>query len=179
MSSETLLDPALLLLLAVVGGTIWFAVATRGGVSGTLRTVGAASFFCGALIGSLGSAHLLAVIGRAIFRRGPTFEYDFRLYSLILLGVLLITGGVRSVAAAWKLTQGDARAWKTALATTAMLLAVNLPLVPIQGFATGFSVFLGVNLLTLLATRRHFVAISGAQTLTTSGLAHEPLSSAN
>jgi len=170
-----ILDPALLVLFAVIGGTIWFAAAARGRGAGALAAVGAVTFFCGALIGLLGVAHTVAVIGRAL--RGPTFEYNFRLYSLVMLGVSLIAGGLCCLSTSWNVARGDARAWKTALAATTLLLVVNAPLMPIQGFATGFSAFLVVTLLTLIATRRCFVPPVGAPTVTTAEIAraHAPL----
>jgi hypothetical protein len=113
-------------------------------------------FVCGAMIGSLGAAHTIAVINQAL--RRPAFQYDFRLYSLILLGIFLIAGGVRCLTTSWKVSRGDARAWKDALQTTTMLLAVNLPLTPIQGFAAGLAGFLVVTLFVLIATRHSFVA---------------------
>jgi len=157
-------DPALLVLFGAVFATIWFiAAARRRGASSPLIAVAAIGFLVGALIAALGATHSLTVIGVAL-RRSP-FEYDFRLYSLVMLGVLLVTGGLRCLALAWKLTQGDARAWRSSLEATTMLLVVNVPLMPIQGFAVGFTVFLSVNLLGLLLVRRSlFVASQTAKT---------------
>jgi len=149
-------DPALLVLVVVIGATVWFATAARGRGAGVLAAVGAVTFFCGALIGSLGVAHTLAVIGRAL--RGPAFEYDFRLYALVMLGVSQIAGGFRCLSTSWNVARGDARAWKAALAATTLLLVVNVPLMPIQGFAVGLSAFSVVTLLTLIATRRRFAS---------------------
>lgn len=159
MDTFTFFDPALLLLVAVVGATIWFAAAARGRGAGALAAVGAVTFFTGALIASLGSAHTLAVIGRAL--RGPAFEYNFRLYSLVMLGVAQVAGGLWCLSTSWNVARGDVRAWKAALAATTMLLAVNLPLMPIQGFAAGLSVFLVVTLLALIATRHRFAPRRG------------------
>lgn len=171
---DGIFDPAFLVLFAVIGATTWFAAAARGRGAGALAAVGAVTFFCGALIGLLGVAHTLAVIGRAL--RGPAFEYDFRLYSLVLMGVCLIAGGLRCLSTSWSVARGDVRAWKAALGATSMLLVVNLPLMPIQGFAVGFSVFLVITLLVLTATRRRFVTLGDARTATTPDIAraHAP-----
>lgn len=145
-------DPVTLLPIAVLGATLWFVFAARRRrAPGPLIAAAAVGLFSGTMIAVLGATHTIAVIGGAL-RRAP-FQYDFRLYSLVLLGVLLMSGGARCLLPAWKLTRGDAAAWRAAVGATVMLLAVNLPLMPIQGFAVGFSVFLGVNLVTLLLVR--------------------------
>ena len=166
---DGIFDPVLLALVGVIGGTIWFAAAARGRGAGALAAVGTATFLCGALIGLLGMVHTLAVIGRAL--RGPAFEYNFRLYSLVMMGVAQIAGGVRCLSTSWNLARGDVRAWKAAVGATTLLLVVNLPLMPIQGFAVGFSVFLAVNLLVLIATRRRFVTLGGVRAVTTPEIA--------
>jgi hypothetical protein len=164
MNVYVFLDPAFLALFAVIGATMWFAAAARGRGAGTLATVGAVVFFCGALIASLGGAHTVAVIGRAL--RRPSFVYDFRLYSLVLLGACQIAGGLRCLSASWSVTRGDARAWKAALPAAAMLLAVNVPLIPIQGFAGATSMLAAVMLITLIASGRRFVSHVDAETVT-------------
>jgi hypothetical protein len=158
-----ILDPAFLALFTAIGATIWFA-ATRGRGAGALVAVGAVTFFCGAVIASLGSAHTVAVIGRAL--RGPSFVYNFRLYSLALLGTCQMAGGLRCLSTSWRVTRGDARAWKSALAATMALLIVNVPLIPIQGFAGATSLIAGVTLITLIATGRRFVTQVDVETVT-------------
>jgi hypothetical protein len=169
---SVIFDPALLALVAVVGGTIWFAAAARGRGAGALAAVGTVTFFVGALIGLLGAAHTVAVIGRAL--RQPVFEYHFRLYSLVLLGACQIAGGFRCLSTSWSLSRGDAEAWKTALGVSTLLLMVNAPLVPIQGFATGFCALLVVTLVTLIATRRQFAPTVGPRTVTTAPIPRAP-----
>jgi hypothetical protein len=158
-----ILDPAFLALFTAIGATIWFA-ATRKRGADALVAVGAVTFFCGALIASLGSAHTIAVIGRAL--RGPSFVYNFRLYSLVLLGTCQMAGGLRCLSTSWRVTRGDARAWKSALAATMLLLIVNVPLIPIQGFAGATSLIAGVTLITLIAAGRRFVTQVDAETVT-------------
>lgn len=153
------LDPALLLFAAVIGATIWFAVRAQGRGAGRLAALGTVTFFTGALIASLGSVHTLAVIGRAL--REPAFEYDFRLYSLVMLGGCQVAGGLRCLSTSWNVTRGDARAWKAAVVATTLLLVLNAPLMPIQGFAVGFSAFLFVAAISLIATRHRFAPPPG------------------
>jgi len=158
-----ILDPAFLALFTAIGATIWFA-ATRERGAVALVAVGAATFFCGALIASLGSAHTAVVIGRAL--RGPTFVYNFRLYSLVLLGACQMAGGLRCLSMSWRVASGDARAWKSALIATMLLLIVNVPLIPIQGFAGATSMIAVVTLITLIAAGRRFVTQVDTETVT-------------
>ena len=146
----SILDPVLLILIGVVGAIIWFVVAARRrGCVAALTAVGTISFFGGTIIAALGALHLISVLPR-----GGTFVYDFRFYALVYLGVLLIGAGVACVIPARRLMRGEPRAWKTTLWATIALLAINVPLMPIQGFAYAFSAFALVNLVALVATRR-------------------------
>ena len=143
-------------LFGAIGATIWFAVAARRrGCGAALTAVGTISFFGGTIIAALGTAHLIAVTSSGV-TRGSTFVYDFRFYALVHLGVLLIAGGVACFILAHRLMRAEPRAWKTTLWVTAALLAINLPLIPIQGFAKLFSMLAFVNLVALVVTRRRF-----------------------
>ncbi len=158
---NSLLDPALLLLLGVIAATIWFAVtARRRHCPAALTAVGTISFFCGTIIAALGAAHLIAVVARGLSGAGSgpggTFVYDFRFYALVQLGWLLIAGGVACFIQARGLTRGEPRAWRATVWATVVLLAINVPLMPIQGFAPAFSAFAFVNLIALVATRKRF-----------------------
>ena len=53
-----------------------------------------------------------------------------------------------------------------ALAATMLLLIVNVPLMPIQGFAGATSLIAFVALITLIATGRRFVPHADAETVT-------------
>ncbi len=153
------LDVPFLMLYASIGGAIWFAVAARRrGCRAVLTAVATVNLFNGILITALGSGHLIAVISRAIAGAGSgpagTFVYDFRFYALVLLGMLLMAGGIGCFAPARGLTRGETRAWGTALWSTVALLAVNVPLIPVQGLA--LTHFLLVSLVVLVMARRHF-----------------------
>ena len=150
---------AFLVLYASIGGAIWFAVAARRrGCRAALTAVGTISLFNGTLIAALGALHLIAVVSRAFSCAGSgpggTFTYDFRFYALVQLGMLLIAGGVACLALAGGLTRGEPRAWRATWWATVALLAINLPLIPVQGLA--FSPFVFVNLVALMVTRRRF-----------------------
>ncbi len=144
------------ILFAAIGATIWFAVAARRrGCGAALTAVGTISFFGGTIIATLGSAHLIAVTSSGV-TRGSAFVYDFRFYALVHLGVLLIAGGVACLTSGNRLTRGEPRAWKTTLWVTVALLAINVPLIPIQWFAQLFSALAFVNLVALVVTRKRF-----------------------
>ncbi len=114
-------------------------------------------YFAGALIGALGVAHIVAVILAAIDQaQHQPFIYNFRFYSLLQLGVLLITAGFMAAIRALSLAGGDRAAWRASLFVWIAILAINLPLVPIQRFAIIFSVLAALELMLLCATRRHF-----------------------
>ena len=157
----------LLLLLGTISVAIWFAVAARRRQClAALTAVGTITFCCGTIIAALSALHLVAVVGLALSGKGSgpggTFVYDFRFYALVQLGLLLIAGAVVYFIQARWLTRGEPHAWKATLWVTVALLAVNVPLMPIQGFAIGFSVLLFLNLAALVATRKRF-HLSGAR----------------
>lgn len=105
-------------------------------------------YFAGALIGALGAAHSVAVIMTAIGReRQNAFVYDFHFYSLLLLGVLLITTGAAGATAAAHLARGDRASWRASIAVWTAILAINVPLIPLQGFAILFSSLAALQLL--------------------------------
>lgn len=114
-------------------------------------------YFAGALVGTLGLAHLVAVVIVSIERgRQHQFVYSFRYYSLVLLGVLLIAAGLRAAIEAARLARGHRAAWRTSLSVWTAILAINLPLVPLQGFAVLFSVLAALEVLLLGGLQRHF-----------------------
>jgi hypothetical protein len=114
-------------------------------------------YFAGALVGTLGLAHLVAVVIGSIDRgRQPEFVYSFRFYSLVLLGVLLIAAGLMAAIEAARLARGHRAAWRASLSVWTAILAINLPLVSLQGFAVLFSVLAALEVLLLGGMRRHF-----------------------
>ena len=162
---------SLLVLFGVIGAIIWFAVAVRRRRRvDALTAIGTISFFGGTIIAALGALHLIAVADRAlrgtlgtpafasppILQNGDPFVYDFRFYALVQLGVLMIAGGVACVILAPRLMRGDPRAWKATLWATVALLAINVPLMPIEDNAYGPSAFAFLNLVALAATRKRF-----------------------
>jgi hypothetical protein len=154
---------ALLFVLAAAGAAVWLAIdARRSGAPQSLAAVGAIDLFCGLVILVLMALHLAAVIGRAVSGQGfggePRFAYDFRFYSLLLLGVVIIIPGLVFVMHARRLTEGDAGAWTTAIWASGVLLLINIPLVQIQAFALDPVLLATINLVSLWAGRKQFRA---------------------
>jgi hypothetical protein len=154
-------DPGTLVLLGVIAATlVFFVYAQRRHAPVSLVAVGTIDFFCGLITFALAALHLGGVIGRAFLGRGfggaASFSYDFRFYSLVLVGLLIALPGFMCVISAMGLSRGDASAWKRALGSSVFLLAINVPLMPIQGFAIGLTGFALLNLIVLLVSRKHF-----------------------
>lgn len=114
-------------------------------------------YFAGALIGALGVAHSVAVVMTSISRgRQNEFVYSFHVYSLVLLGMLLIATGVVGATQAAYLARGDRAAWGASTSVWTAIVAINLPLIPLQGFAILFSLLAVLQLLLLARIRRQF-----------------------
>jgi hypothetical protein len=152
---------ALLFVLGAIAAAVWLAVDARRRQA-PKPAVGAIDLFCGLVIVVLMALHLAAVIGRAFSGQGfggeARFSYDFRFYSLLMLGAVIITPGLVFVAHARRLTEGDAAAWKAALWASAALLLINIPLVHIQAFALDPVLLATINLASLWAGRKQFLA---------------------
>jgi hypothetical protein len=100
----------------------------------------------GALIACLMADHFLAVIVRRIQLKEEMwvrFEphvriggvpWDFRIYSLLLLGVLTAWAGVSFVRSAVRLAHGDLSGWPLALRATLATVALVAPLTPLSSF---------------------------------------------
>lgn len=162
-SGRQLVPLALLLDLVPPGSVvIATALATRSlrGVSASVTRLLTAvyGYFAGGLVGAFGVAHTVAVALAAVERARYQDHsvYTFRLYALMLLGVLLMVAGFIATVEAGRLARGQRAGWRASLSVWAAVLLINLPLVPLQGFAVLFSVLAGAGLLFLAVTRRHF-----------------------
>ncbi len=152
---EFILGPDGLFLLAVLVATAGFAVwVRRSGASGTFAAAGTLDFLYGLLVALLSAVHIVVVtnvrVRAALASSAGDFSYDFRFYSLMLLGAVLLVPALVCVRAAPAITRGDPDAMRRALRATLLLLAVNLPLVPVQpGFAVPFTMGAALNAGTL------------------------------
>ena len=62
--------------------------------------------------------------------------YDFRIYSLVLLGFLMTVLSIQGLIAANAMIQKDRkRAFADAIRSNALLMTIALPILPLQGFA--------------------------------------------
>jgi hypothetical protein len=104
----------------------------------------AVNALCGTLIAAFSSAHLVAVIARRITLRIPAWTpgepdatiagvpYDFRIYSLVLFGVVILAGAVAALQASPGVARGEQNARRRASNAFWMILAAVVPVMPIQ-----------------------------------------------
>ena len=75
--------------------------------------------------------HNLALRNRSLIDGSP-FTYNWRTYSLLLFGVLLIDRGIRVLRAARRFAAGDPGARTDILKSGGLVLAITLPLIPVH-----------------------------------------------
>jgi len=142
----------LVLLIAAIWTIRFVLAARRRRVPATLALAGTVDIVCGVLALGLASAHLIGIVAVAIVRAlgtAPVPAYSLRFYWLLLLGMAVAVPGFLCIASARQLTQGQASAWWQACWATLWLLAVNVPLIPLNGFGTFLTAFALANLLSL------------------------------
>lgn len=82
-------------------------------------------------------AHCLDVLSRLAIGTsyaGEPFPYNFRVYSLFLLGAVLIVLGLQLLQQVRDFARWNAAARSDALRTTSLVLAVSVPLLPVHAF---------------------------------------------
>jgi hypothetical protein len=116
-------------------------------------------YFAGGLVGAFGVAHTASIVVGSVRRATlDRFNYTFRLYSLLLLGAILIATGLMAALQSARLGPGGRIAWRASLSVWLVILAINLPLMPLQRFAILFSVLAALAVLLLVASRQIFDA---------------------
>jgi hypothetical protein len=110
----------------------------RRGLRGRLLGVTVfAMFFSLAVIASM-VMHDLDVLWGLTHRlpsmTGKPFAYDWRTYSLLLFGALMVWLGARCLRAALRMGRGDVVGRTEFLRLTAVMLAIVLPIIPIHPF---------------------------------------------
>jgi hypothetical protein len=132
--------------------TIFIIRAVRGGVRGR-RIAGSWAYFFGAFIAIALAFHVAENIWRIIPGTPVTDaakpEYNFRWYALILFGVVMLVQGVSIMKAARRLAFGGEKARGALLRHTLIVLALVVPLIPLQVFAALITVFGVINLAVL------------------------------
>ena len=152
-------DPtALLALSGLVAAILFFFVARRHAPT-SLALVAALDMLCGSENVLLAGGHLAAIISRALAGKGTgnaPFVYNFRFYSLVLTGLVMVVPGFLCLLSVKGLLRGEEAARRKALWASLVLLAVNVPLTPIQGFAYALAAVALVNLVGLTVFRTRF-----------------------
>src|SRR5437899_8196481 len=102
-------------------------------------TAAAVNLLCGLLIAGFSSAHLIAVTVRRIHLKIPAWvsgephamiagvPYDFRIYSLVLFGSVILAGGLISIRASMGIARGGSDARLRSTRAMAMVLATVIP----------------------------------------------------
>ena len=145
----------------------------RAGARGRRLAAAVLASFHGVVLVAMLAAHCAdvtynTVLGSRSFVDGKPFAYDWRTYSLLLFGVLLIVQGVRVLRATPGLARGEPAARAAILRTGALVLAIAAPTIPIHAFFG--SVISGLTVVTLLATYALVRAPAG-ETIEASALA--------
>ena len=132
--------------------TVFIVRAVRGGVRGR-RTAGAWAYFLGAFITVALAFHIAENIWRILPGTPVTDavkpEYDFRFYALLLFGAVMIAQGAAIMKAARALVFGKDAARRSLLRHTLLVLALVVPLIPLQIFASIITILSGINLAAL------------------------------
>lgn len=81
------------------------------------------------------------------------WRYDFRLYSLILMGVVMLRYALTSLRAAAGVTRGDPLHRRQARTATAWLAALTAPLIPLSFEAWLYAAVLLLNVVALVISR--------------------------
>jgi len=139
---------AVLILAVGATATFWWKAAHRGSSAG-IAAASALAFGSGLITVGLAAGHLVGVAITELRRSTPS--YTFRVYALLLLGAVLGTLGTRLAIAAIGVARGERAALRTAVTAAVVLLLVNAPLAPIQGFAVAVFIFVFIGLAPLLA----------------------------
>ncbi len=141
--------------LIVVGVDHW----RRGQRGWRLAALTFISFYGVGLVATM-SAHCADIIHNLVLRNrsvvdGSPFTYNWRTYSLLLLGVLLIDRGIRCLRAARLFAAGDPASRIDILRNSAVVLAITLPIIPIHAFfGTLMSVWSSLALIVTAAGPR-------------------------
>lgn len=141
----------------------------RGGARGRRLFAAGWTSFYGLALTAMMATHCVDVLANVMRGAGTRMDglpwaYDFRLYSLLLLGVLLTVIGVRVLRTTPGLARGDAGARRDTAVHTLLVLGIALPLIPIHAFfayiVTTLSA-LTLLVLGLVAQRRSTISPPG------------------
>ena len=116
--------------------------------TGIWKFAAGVSLFVGVATTIFASAHLDGVMQAAITKG---YAYNFRLASLLIVGMAMVAGGVLCIAARRELARGHRIGWQRAFYGSVLLVLVSMPLEPIQpGIAPAITFLGGLNIFVLL-----------------------------
>ena len=151
------LSDKIVLILIAIATLGLVAILRRRGARGAPLLIGAWVGFHCIVLTTMMAGHCFDIASRLYIGRGydgTSITYNFRVYSLFLLGGLLIACGVELVRAALAIAAGAAGVRGRALRAASVALLVVVPLLPIQlFFALLHTVLAAVTLLTLAVAR--------------------------
>jgi hypothetical protein len=140
-------NPPVILAVALTGTVLILRRAATARPSFRMMACGAVQAFLGIALAALMTAHILGTIVRRVRLKEQMwvrFEphvslagipYDFRLYSLVLFGVLGVWAGLHCTKAASRMARGDSGAWRAAALSWTLTAALVTPILPLQPFA--------------------------------------------
>jgi hypothetical protein len=104
---------------------------------------------------NFGGAHLLGVIGN--ISRGAYDSYDFRVASLLLLGITMVFAGVLCLTAVRGLARGQRPAWDRAMIGSLLLLLATAPITSLgqQGLLAAAQAWPAAFNIIILVVARH------------------------
>ena len=155
---KILLHPEFIALLLKLAAVAAFVVkARRAGARGRVLAAAGWAFWTGLVITVLLALHCVQITSMAfsgVYTSATGFAYDFRYYSLMLLAAVLLPQGARMLKCAWALARGREEAGSRLTRASVVVLAVTLPLIPIQMMAATLSAFCLLNLAGVFFVRR-------------------------
>lgn len=161
---STMVEVALPVFVALLLGVTLTRRALLNGAARRDALAGGIVFFCALAMACLAGLHTGVVTLTRIFAPPvPPPEtqsmtilgvtYDFRLYALVLLGVSLFTRAARAVALSRQVAEGDTAARASLHKTLAGLLALSVPLIPLQVHGITFTMLCLVIYTALVLSR--------------------------
>jgi hypothetical protein len=163
----------LAVLLAIIVSTgYWVRLLRRRGLRGGGLALSSAVAFLGLVLIVTMTAHCLDVLSRLAIGTGYdglAFVYNFRVYSLLLLGVVLIACGLRLMRISLVIGARTPEIRGQAVGAVATVLILVAPLIPVQGFFAIPLTALSAGLLVLVLWRVRPVGVGAEPALGADG----------
>ncbi len=154
--STTGANRALLSLVLAAGGIFAWREHSSARLRSLLVTGTACHLFFLSAVALFG-VHLAVVLSTPL--RVDGWVYDFRFYSLLLLGGVGLVHGILGVASTPGIVRGERPAVSRGFRSALWLLAINAPLIPVMNFAAAFAVG-ALSVLALLVAARGAFALA-------------------